>query len=124
INKLVQKASVEAVACPDGVDGLDGERRSTKAMGAAFGNYTLSAALDGNDGNETRQGLKRALQIAGAGQFVSFVLVRQKDIDALKNSLNVIRPQILRVIVGVKRRGEASLFYLRKEFRQRGTQGA
>jgi len=35
-NELVQEASVETVACPDGIDGLNGERNSMKAIFAAL----------------------------------------------------------------------------------------
>src|SRR6266850_671283 len=51
-NEFVQKASVETVACPDGIDGLNGERSSMKAVFAAFGECALRTALDDNDRNE------------------------------------------------------------------------
>ena len=50
-NKLVQETSIEAVACPNGIDGLNSKTRNPKAIPATLGNYALRTALDDHDRN-------------------------------------------------------------------------
>ena len=64
----------------------------------------------------SRDGIKRSIEVAGACELASFLLVWQKDIDALEHGLNVIRPQIFRVVVGVERGGEAGLLHSQEQF--------
>jgi len=52
-----------------------------KAVFAAFSKCALRTALDDNDGNETGQGIERVIEVVGACEFASFLLVRQKDVD-------------------------------------------
>src|SRR5205814_3652557 len=54
------------------------------------------------DGNEMCQGVERAINVARACNFASFVLVWQKHIYALEHGLDVTGPKIIRVVVGVE----------------------
>ena len=51
-NELIKKARVKTVACPDGIDGLNGERSSMESVFAAFRDCALRTAFDDNDRND------------------------------------------------------------------------
>ena len=98
----MQEACVKTVSCPNSINGLNGERSSTKALFPAFGEHALRTALDDNDGNEMRQDIERSINVSCLCDFTSFVFVRQKNIDAFEHGLDVIGPKIIRVIVGIE----------------------
>src|SRR6266481_7337945 len=64
-NELMQEASVEAVARPDGIYGLNGKRSRMKAVFATFGECALRPALDDNYRKKPRQNFERGMNVAG-----------------------------------------------------------
>ena len=51
-NEFVQETCIEAVACSDGIDRLNGKRSSMKAVFSAFGEYAFRTTFNDNHGDE------------------------------------------------------------------------
>jgi len=105
---LAEEAGDEAVTGADGVDdGVERDGGTVEALAAAAGDCALRAEFDDDQRDALREPADSGLERAAAGDFHGFALVGEEDIDERKDIAQAGLPEIVGIVVGVEREGEA-----------------
>src|SRR5215472_5669093 len=121
-NVLMDEPSIEAISRANWVSHVDNRWKIDKLVFRSPDECTLRSSFHHQHRDFPGKQVGSAFEIIDLGQFARFPLVRQQNVGVLEEQLNLGRPAVLRVIVGVERGREACVFGISKNLDQRGTQ--
>ncbi len=120
----VEEAGVEAVACADGVDGVDGEGGGPVALdavrGALLDEGTTGSALDDDEGDALSERIEGFVERRLDGYFLNFILVRKEQVYVVEECVEDAVPVAGWIVVGVEREGKTGFSELIEEIGESG----
>ena len=104
---FVKETCVEAIASADRIYGVDLQRRANDTLVSTLCQSAFAAELYDDEGYEFRKLANRRLQIFRARRFARFTFVGQEHVNVAENIVQSAAPQIVWIVVGIKRNRES-----------------
>src|SRR5260221_3461797 len=117
-NILMYEARIKTVARTDGIKDFNVWWSRRKFFIASPRDRAAWAALHHHDRHVVGERAQRVCRFAFSRKAIGLAFIEQQQINIFQERVNVARPAILRIIVGVERRRQTMLLGLPKKLRQ------
>src|SRR5215471_5068353 len=121
-NKVMEESGIKAIPGADRVHRLHQKRGGMELLLPAARKRTGLTALHDQQRNLPGQNLHGLFDVVRMCDLRCLSLIREQDVHETQHSLEIVGPNVVRVIVGVERSRQSGLFRRTKQLRDLWTQ--